>query len=250
MISAAIFDLDGTLFTGHVWLGLSRYLRRYRRNRLWLYAFMAIHLPLSLPCQVHLMDRGKMRLTWARNMSWMLRGMSMTDGMRAFTWITDEYIMPLLRPDVAALLCEHQERGERVILLSGAFQPLLEVIGQRLGVDVVLGTRPEQRDGRYTGRALEPTCQGEGKAMRLRAYLAGQGNDVDPSVCSAYADSIFDLPVLEMVGHPVAVYPDEELATLAAQRGWPIVSHSVTTTQPLLPAPVPGASHAENSRSG
>jgi len=225
MISAAIFDLDGTLFTGHVWLGLSRYLRLHRRNRFWLYAFMATHLPLSLLYHVNLTDGGKMRLIWSRHMSWMLRGMSVTDGVRAFAWVTDEHVMPLLRSDVAALLREHQERGERVILLSGAFQPLLEVIGERLGVEVVIGTQPERRDGRYTGRALEPACQGEGKAMRLRTYLAGEGSDVDPGACSAYADSIFDLPVLEMVGHPVAVYPDEELAALAAQRGWPIVPH-------------------------
>lgn len=224
-ISAAIFDLDGTLFTGHVWLGLSRYLRLYRRNRLWLYAFMTTHLPLSLLYKMNLMDGGRMRTIWSRHMSWMLRGMSIPDGAQAFTWVTDEYVLPLLRSDVAALLREHQTRGEQVILLSGAFQPLLEVIGQRLDVGVVLGTQPERRDGHYTGRALEPACQGEGKAMRLRAYLAEEGNNVDLGACSAYADNILDLPVLEMVGQPVAVYPDEELATLAVQRGWPIMSH-------------------------
>jgi len=226
MVSAAIFDLDGTLFTGHVWQGLSRYLQRRRRNRLWLYTFMATHMPLGFLYQLHLMDGGQMRLTWSRHMSWMLRGMSVTEGVRAFTWVTDEYVMPLLRPDVAALLREHQARGERVILLSGAFQPLLEIIGERLGVEVAIGTQLEQRDGRYTGRALGPACQGEGKAVRLRAYLAGEGSDVDPGVCNAYADSIFDLPVLETVGHPVAVYPDEELAALAVQRGWPIHEQS------------------------
>jgi HAD superfamily hydrolase (TIGR01490 family) len=226
MISAAIFDLDGTLFTGHVWQGFSLYLRRHRRNRLWLYAFLATHVPLGFLYRVNLMDGGKMRLTWSRHMSWMLRGMSVVEGTRAFTWVTDEYVMPLLRPDVAALLREHRAQGRRVILLSGAFQPLLEIVGRQLGAQVVIGTQPEQRDGRYTGRALEPVCQGEGKAARLRAYLAGEGSDVDPSACSAYADSIFDLPVLEMVGHPVAVYPDEELAATAMQRGWSIYGRS------------------------
>jgi len=221
-MKAAIFDLDGTLFTGHTWQGLSRYLRQRRRNRLWLYAFLATHVPLGFLCQANLMDGGKMRLLWSRHMSWMLRGMSVAEGARAFAWVTDEYVVPLLLPDVAALLREHRARGERVILLSGTFQPLLEVIGERLGVEVTIGTQLDQRDGRYTGRTLEPVCQGEGKAARLRAYLSGEGGDVDPGACSAYADSIFDLPVLEMVGHPVAVYPDEELAALAVQRGWPI----------------------------
>lgn len=226
LVSAAVFDLDGTLFTGHVWHGLSLYLKRRRRNRLWLYTFIATHMPLGFLSQAGLIDGGEMRLTWARNMSWMLRGMSVTEGRRAFTWIADEYVMPLLRTDVVALLREHQARGERAILLSGAFQPLLEIIGERLGLGVMIGTQPERQDGRYTGRALEPVCQGEGKAVRLRAYLAGEGSDVDPGACSAYADSIFDLPVLEMVGHPVAVYPDEELAAISMQRGWPIHGQS------------------------
>lgn len=224
--SAAIFDLDGTLFTGHVWRGFSRYMRWRRRNRRWLYAFMATHMPLGFLYQWHLMDGGEMRLIWSRHMAWMLRGMSVTEGARVFTWVAEEYVMPLLRPDVVALLREHQAQGERAILLSGAPQPLLEIIGERLGIEVAIGTQPEQRDGRYTGRMLEPICQGEGKAARLRAYLAGDGSDVDAGACSAYADSIFDLPVLEMVGHPVAVYPDEELAAAAVQQGWPIHGQS------------------------
>ncbi len=128
----------------------------------------------------------------------------------------------MLRTDIVPLLREHQARGERIILLSGTLQPLVSIIGERLGADVSLGTRPELRDGRYTGRALEPVCQGSGKATRLRAYLDAEGRDIDLSASSAYADTIFDLPVLEMAGRPVAVYPDAELAPLAARRGWEI----------------------------
>jgi len=233
--SAAIFDLDGTLFTGHVWQGLPRYLRLRRRNRRWLYTFLATHMPLGILSRVGLLDGERMRQTWSRHMAWMLRGMSVAEGARAFAWATDEHVMPLLRPDIAALLREHRARGDRIILLSGAFQPLLETIGERLGADVTLGTRPEQRDGRYTGGALEPICQGRGKALRLRTYLAGEGSDVELTASSGYADSIFDLPVLEMVGRPVAVYPDEALAAAAARRGWTICG------RPVHPRPRQGA---------
>lgn len=222
LISAAIFDLDGTLFAGHVWQGIPRYLRLRRRNRLWLYTFLATHMPLGVLSKIGLVDGDKMRQTWSRHMAWMLRGMSVAEGVRAFTWVADKHVLPLLRTDVIALLREHQAQGERLILLSGAFQPLLEIIGERLGADVNLGTRPAQKDGRYTGQALEPVCQGRGKAARLRSYLAEEGGDIDLAASSAYADSIFDLPVLEMVGRPVAVYPDAELAALATQRGWTI----------------------------
>jgi HAD superfamily hydrolase (TIGR01490 family) len=222
MIGAAIFDLDGTLFTGHVWQGLPRYLRLRRCNRRWLYVFLIFHMPLGILSRVGLLEGERMRQTWSRHMPWMLRGMSVAEGARAFAWVADEHVMPLLRPDVATLLREHRARGERIILLSGAFQPLLETIGERLGADVNLGTRPDQRDGYYTGGVLEPVCQGRGKATRLRAYLAEEGSDVDLTASSGYADSVFDLPVLEMVGCPVAVYPDRELAAIAAQRDWPV----------------------------
>jgi len=232
MVSAAIFDLDGTLFTGHVWEGLPLYLRLHRRNRLWLYIFLATHMPLGVLyhikgskaalSQMGLLDGEKMRQTWSGHMAWMLRGMSVAEGERAFTWVADEHVWPLLRADIASLLREHQARGERVILLSGTLQPLVSIIGERLGVDASLGTRPELRDGHYTGRVLEPVCQGSGKAARLRAYLDEEGSDVDLAASSGYADSIFDLPVLEMVGRPVAVYPDAELAPLAARLGWEI----------------------------
>jgi len=220
VVSAAIFDLDGTLFAGHVWQGLPHYLRLHRRNRLWLYTFLAAHMPLGFLSQIGLVDGGRMRRIWSSHMAWMLRGMSVAEGTRVFTWITNEHVWPLLRTDIAALLREHRARGERIILLSGTFQPLLEIIGERLGADVALGTQPELRDGHYTGRSLEPVCQGKGKAVRLRAYLTKEGSDVDLAASSGYADSIFDLSVLEMVGRPVAVYPDQGLAALAARRGW------------------------------
>lgn len=222
MTRAAIFDLDGTLFTGHTWEGVMRYLRLHRRNRLMLLLLIATHLPLGYLARMGLLDGGKMRTAWARNMSWVLRGMSEAEAIAAFSWITDEYSVPLLRLDVVALLREHKERGERIILLSGTFEPLLRLIGERVGADVAIGTQPEVKDGRYTGRTVGPTCQREGKAQRLRDYLDGAGSGIDLSVSTAYADSVYDLPVLEMVGTPVAVYPDEQLAEVARQRGWAV----------------------------
>jgi phosphoserine phosphatase len=109
------------------------------------------------------------------------------------------------------------------LLLSGAFEGLLAVVGAHLGIDHVLGTRLVQRNGRYVGRALPPICQGPGKLQRLQAYLAGPGEGLDLTESFAYADSLTDRPVLQAVGHPVAVYPDKELAALADLLEWPIL---------------------------
>ena len=222
MTTAAIFDLDGTLCSDPTWKGLARYVKLHRRNRRMHYAFMATHMPLFLLHKLKLMDAGRARAIWAGHMAWMLRGMSLEEGGCVFEWIADEHLMPSQKPDIVALLREHKARGERVILLSGSFQPLLDIMAARLGAGVALGTQVERRNGRYTGRSLPPVCQGQGKALRLRAYLAKEGRDVDLSASSAYADSWFDQPVLDLVGRPVAVHPDEELAALATQRGWEV----------------------------
>lgn len=58
--------------------------------------------------------------------------------------------------------------------------------------------------------------------MRLRQYLA-QHPQIDLAASYAYADSIYDLPLLEMLGHPVVVYPEARLTAIARQRGWPLM---------------------------
>lgn len=221
--TAAIFDLDGTLFSGHVWHAVVQHHKSRRVNRRWLYTYLAAHMPYWYLYRLGLMSGEQMRHAWSRDMSWTLRGLDERDAAATFEWITDEYIVPLLRQDVVDLLRDHQAQGHRVILLSGSFEGLLAVVGERLGVNEVVGTRLEQRNGRYVGRAVPPICQGQGKLERLQAYASGRGKAVEWVASSAYADSITDLPVLDAVGHPVAVYPDDDLAVLADQRGWPII---------------------------
>ena len=75
----------------------------------------------------------------------------------------------------------------------------------------------------YDGeRACRPACQGPGKVTRLQQHL-GDAGQIEWQDSYAYADSLTDLPLLERVGHPVAVYPDAELAALAQSRGWEII---------------------------
>lgn len=221
--TAAIFDLDGTLVDGHVWRGVAHYHKSERVNRRWLYALMATHLPLWYLRKLRVMSVEQARYLWTRNMGWTLRGFDQSQAKAMFVSIADVYIVPLLRPDVVERLRDHQSKGHQVILLSGAFEGLLAVVGERLGVDKVLGTRLVQRNGRYLGTALPPVCQGKGKLQRLQVYLSESDEAIDLEASFAYADSLTDLSVLEAVGHPVAVYPEEGLATLASRRAWPIL---------------------------
>jgi phosphoserine phosphatase len=84
----------------------------------------------------------------------------------------------------------------------------------------------EIADGVYTGELAAPFCYGEGKAEAIKAVAEAEGYDLARSY--AYTDSAGDLPMLEIVGHPVAVNPDRALEAIAYHRGWPIVEFSRT----------------------
>ena len=78
------------------------------------------------------------------------------------------------------------------------------------------------RAGRFTGACERPVCQGLNKVLRLEAYLRESG-DILCSESYAYADSHTDIPLLERFGHPVALYPDAQLAAHARRQGWEII---------------------------
>jgi HAD superfamily hydrolase (TIGR01490 family) len=219
---AAFFDLDGTLATVHVWQALARHNRQKRVNRMALAWYMGTHYPQYLLAKVHLISRDTAYTSWAKDMPWLIGGLSMARGQAVFDWVADTQVVPSIRPDVLALLRQHQLQGHRVVLVSGTFQPLLETIGARLGVTECVGTRLVVREGDYTGGAIPPVCLGPGKVARVRQFLAEQGGDIDLSASFAYGDGAWDVPVLESVGHPVAVYPEPGLAAQAARRGWPV----------------------------
>lgn len=220
---AAIFDLDGTLYEGHIWLALKRHHETRRMKRPALYAYVWSHMALWPLYRWGLLSEAKFYKMWGRHMSWLVGGLTLQQAGQVFEWVIEEDVMPNLRHDVVTLMEEHQREGHRVILLSGTFQPLLQLIGRRLGVEDVVGTRLAVRDGRYTGAIVPPVCMAEGKARRLQSFIDECDEEIDLSASYAYADGPIDLPALELVGHPAAVYPDPRLATIAEERGWPII---------------------------
>ena len=110
------------------------------------------------------------------------------------------------------------------MIVSATFGEFLEVIGQRLGVPDVIGTKLEVVDGKYTGKVVKPLCFGENKVKLLKEFINRNGLKIDLSSSFAYADSIFDAPLLKLVGNPVATYPDKDLRQLAEHDGWRILS--------------------------
>ena len=134
----------------------------------------------------------------------------------------EEKIRPILLPKARALLEEHRAAGRRLLIITATNSFVTRPIAEALGVEDLLATEPEMRDGRYTGRVAGTPCFREGKVKRLRDWLREEGENLAESWF--YSDSHNDLPLLELVTHPVAVDPDDTLAQHAEMRGWPVIS--------------------------
>ena len=132
----------------------------------------------------------------------------------------DEIVEPTIYEEAVHLIERHRDEGREVIIISSSGTEVVEPIGERLGVDLAIGTQLEVVDGKYTGEILF-YAYGEGKATAMRDLAAARGFDL--AECYAYTDSHTDLPMLELVGHPVAVNPDAELRRVAFERGWPVM---------------------------
>jgi HAD superfamily hydrolase (TIGR01490 family) len=220
VIRLAIFDFDGTLTSGHLWVGISRHHRAHGLKRLSLYSYVISHLPFWLLAKLKLYSEERNRARWGEDLAVLFKGFSPSQAREAFVWIRDNYFWSRMRPEMLGLIQEHRTRGDKTLLLSGMFEEFLAVVGERLGLDFVIGTRLEIRDGVYTGRIVPPLCFGENKARALEDFVKVRGLQIDFKNSSAYADSYYDLPVFKMVGSPIAAYPDKKLASLAEQNGW------------------------------
>lgn len=157
------------------------------------------------------------------NLGRLVAGRDLPAGAEIFDWTAHNYLLPTARPNVLARLRRHQEQQHLVVLLSGVFVPCLELIASEIGVAHLVGTRLAVEAGRYLGRIVPPVITGRDKLPMLRRFLVDRGLEVDWQASHAYADSDYDRPVLEAVGHPVAVHPDAGLLALARARGWEII---------------------------
>jgi alcohol-forming fatty acyl-CoA reductase len=130
-----------------------------------------------------------------------------------------ELILPRMHHAAVRRIRQHRARGDRVVLLTGALDFLVEPL--RHLADDLISARLVERAGQFTGDLAEPPLTADGRASMAAAIAAEHG--VPLAECHAYGDAISDLPMLEVVGHPHAVNPDFRLAREARRRHWPVV---------------------------
>jgi HAD superfamily hydrolase (TIGR01490 family) len=132
-----------------------------------------------------------------------------------------------VRPEAQALVERHRHARRATYIVSASPVELVEPLAKALGMTAGIGTVSEIADGVYTGGLAGPFCYGPGKVEAIIDLAKWENFDL--AQCYAYSDSASDLPMMEAVGHPVAVNPDAKLERIAHHNGWPIVVFSKRT---------------------
>jgi putative phosphoserine phosphatase / 1-acylglycerol-3-phosphate O-acyltransferase len=132
----------------------------------------------------------------------------------------DEMLRDFIAPAARECISWHREQGHRVAIVSASTPYAVSPVAHELGLgDNYLATRLEVISGRFTGRVIEPPCYGAGKVTLAQTY--GIEHNLNLAASYFYTDSHHDLPLLESVGHPVAVNPNRKLKAIASERCWP-----------------------------
>jgi HAD superfamily hydrolase (TIGR01490 family) len=131
-------------------------------------------------------------------------------------------VLPRIYPQVLELAYEHQDEGRRVYIVTAASQDLANMLARVLAFDGAIGSQfSEVVDGIYTGRPVGLFIYGREKARAIEQLA--ERERLELASCYAYSDSASDLPMLRLVGHPVAVNPDKELARTAREERWEVL---------------------------
>ena len=228
----AVFDVDGTLVETNVveyylWMRLraqpleewpSFMARMLRKGPRWLY--------------LERRSRAEFQRSFYREYDGLdpevMRGL----GREALDAVT----LRRIYPEGMRRIREHKRAGHRVLLLTGALDLVVEPLAELLDVEVDCA-HLLVRDGRLTGDLQSPPPAGEARGALLEEYASRNGVALAESF--AYADSLSDLPMLELVGTPVAVNPDARLSQMAGQRGWRIERWRMAPGNWRLPMPDP-----------
>ena len=242
MAGAAFFDLDKTIIAKSSTLAFRRPLfRAGLLNRSSVFkAGMAQAYYQMFGADHDQLERVRQEL------SVLTRGWSRDEVRRLVEETVEAVVSPLVYAEALAVIDEHRRAGRRVVVISSSPVEIVVPLCRYLGLEDVIGTRPEiDVDGRYTG-SIDFYAYGPGKADAIAELAAQEGLSLEDSF--AYSDSITDLPMLEVVGHPVAVNPDRDLRSVAEERDWQVLEFerevTVRTRLATIPRPVPVISGA------
>lgn len=215
--TAAFYDLEGTLVSTNLVHTLAFY--SSKQQGLWQTAKASVSTLAKLPFfgVTDLYSRNVFNEVFFRSYA----GWS-HDRLRYFSdELFEDVLKPAIYPGTSELIAQGKKNGQLQIVLTGALDFTVDKLLAHLGIDDYVANRLEFVNGYATGRVLPPVMASATKAKWIREYA--EKNNINLTGSFAYSDSISDLPMLSMVGHPVAVAPDFRLKQTALQHDWAII---------------------------
>jgi len=137
----------------------------------------------------------------------------------------DTRIRPIMTPQARALVKSKLDAGAIVAVVTATNSFVTGPIVRAFGIPHLVATVPAQENGAFTGKPRGTPAFKSGKIERVEGWLESLGLWWDSfEISSFYSDSHNDLPLMNMVGNPVAVDPDDTLRAHATAQGWPVIS--------------------------
>jgi HAD superfamily hydrolase (TIGR01490 family) len=130
----------------------------------------------------------------------------------------EQKIKPIIGEKALKTVAKHKQNGDTLLVITATNRFVTEKIVELFGIDNLLATGVEFKDGKYTGKTIGTPCFQDGKITNLNKWLKGKNIDMNGSYF--YSDSFNDLPMLELVDNPVVINGDEKLLQVAKERDW------------------------------
>ena len=218
----ALFDCDGTIYSGQYGREMMKYCLENGRGML-ARLYYASLIPGFFLRKVKIINAETFHRPVISRLAWMTKGMTIDEFQKASEQVLNERLIPTERTEVISRLRDHQSKGHAVLLVSGMPIPSLELLGAHYKVTGVVGTKLEEKNGRYTGQIIPPAMTGHAKDKYSGGFFSINNIEVDWDSSYAYADSITDSGLFNMVGNPKVVWPDKKLLELAQSKNWEII---------------------------
>ncbi|MFQ5457818.1 MAG: HAD family hydrolase [Myxococcota bacterium] len=212
-IPAAFFDVDKTIISQNSGTLFLKYL--YEQGRA-TRADIAKGIASYMQYKVNLLDIDK----FTKRTVTTLKGQSEAEMIDFSLKWYEEVVRHYIYPEARSIIRRHLDDDYMVALVTGATRYVAEPLAADLGIEHIICTALEVRRGLFTGRVVDPICFGEGKIIKLEKFV--EDHRIDLARSYFYTDSISDLPLLEVVGHPQVVNPDPLLYRRATRRKWPV----------------------------
>lgn len=216
----AIFDFDGTIYAEETFTILMKHLKKHPIHQSSYNRFYRAIVPPYIANKLKLYPASKMK---KRSMQLYLEAFEGRTKHEMDTYFNE--IKAIMQQDFNKKVLErlklHQQENIHILLVSGAYTQLLERVTDGIVFNQIIGTDIFYKDDKVYTKDVITHVNGEQKTLKVQEALVG--HQIDWKNSYAYGDSFSDLPVLKLVGNPVAVRPEEKLRKLASEHGWEIL---------------------------